>query len=199
MSPEVGIETIALLPEIHPHHHTGSGSPGDGNGIIVLSKILFYLLQNPAPAIGITVTIDETAGGTRIFKLIGAIETQYFWLTDTNGWIIIQQFCHWIQPSGSYFHIGVKKYEIICGNLDKRLIVSVCKAVILMQLQEFYRWKISFNHLLAVVGRSVVGNYDLCVSFRTAYHGRQEPLQETASVPVEKDNGDLFAAIHEDA
>src|SRR5690606_15594109 len=91
MSKKHLIETSELFKNFFSDKQTSTGSPENWQNIIVLPLVFFERVKNSSATIWKAKSVDKSATGSGIFKIIFAFVIQYFGLNDTYFWLIIEQ------------------------------------------------------------------------------------------------------------
>ena len=68
MCKEVLVKTLVLVKFFRADHHTGSRCPEDGAYVVILSLILFQVIEHPSSAEGVSQRIDKTSARSGVFE-----------------------------------------------------------------------------------------------------------------------------------
>ena len=132
------------------------------------------------------VLINKSSGCSGIFKLLFLPLASDLRLTGGYLRMSIQIGDHRIEPMFRHFNIGVQKYHIFRFDLLQSQIISIRKAMILIEHNDSDSRKFFPEHLHRSIRRAIVGYTDFYLSaLRTADHRRKKSTKHIAPVPIQ--------------
>ena len=142
--------------------HTRTGGPEDLAGIVVLSLVFFCMSKDPAAAKCVAVFVHESTCSAGVLE-IGFVGIRlYFGLTSSNFRLLFHQRADRIEPSRSYFNVGVEQYIQLCRNGLQAIVVSFGKSTVLFVLNDLNGRVLLTQKRNGIVGGGIVNDPQLC-------------------------------------
>ena len=156
------------------HHECGTACPEHLLRGVILAVVGLHGVEYASAAVGISVGVDESAGGSGILKSLRLCGRKYLWLRSSGVGIGFHEAVERGEPVVVDAHVGVEQDGVFIrvGHTLYGEVVALGETVVLTQLHDFHRRELAAQQLHGAVGRAVVGHYHVGQKSRGMLHHR---------------------------
>ena len=185
MRKEAPVQTSTVPIVLGANHQCGTCSPQDLRRIVVLSIVSLHRIKDASTAERIAITVKVSPTRPRILEHILIKYREQLGLTCGHLGMHIHKLNQRRQPMVRDLDIRVQQQIVFGLNLRQCLVVTLGKAPILFQQNQFALRKLTTQQVERIVCRRIVSHIDRRLVARVIKHRGQILFKHLSPVPVQ--------------